>query len=161
MSVLNRYLMETRRADDLDALATLPLFMSVRAAIRAKVTAARQSFNPADKTNRTKSARLFSRCPQSCWPGRRLFWWRWEASRAPQVAARSRAWPEFLPAPGALWLRSDVERKAQFAWPRPTGYRRPPTLAMSRRGSMPRWPTRRRRALAAGHSVIVDAVFCR
>ena len=39
--VLNRYLTETRRADDLDALAALPLFLSVRAAIRAKVTAAR------------------------------------------------------------------------------------------------------------------------
>jgi aminoglycoside phosphotransferase family enzyme len=39
--VLNRYLAETRRAGDLDALAALPLFMSLRAAIRAKVTAAR------------------------------------------------------------------------------------------------------------------------
>src|SRR4051812_29980447 len=39
--VLNRYLAETRRDGDLDALAALPLFLSVRAAIRAKVTAAR------------------------------------------------------------------------------------------------------------------------
>ncbi len=39
--VLNRYLNETRRVDDLDALAALPLFLSLRAAIRAKVTAAR------------------------------------------------------------------------------------------------------------------------
>src|SRR5436190_10452898 len=39
--VLNRYLVETDRIDDLDALATLPLFLSIRAAIRAKVTAAR------------------------------------------------------------------------------------------------------------------------
>ena len=39
--VLNRYLAETRRDEDLDALAALPLFMSLRAAIRAKVTAAR------------------------------------------------------------------------------------------------------------------------
>ena len=35
--VFNRYLTETRRIHDLDALAALPLFMSVRAAIRAKV----------------------------------------------------------------------------------------------------------------------------
>ena len=40
-TVLNRYLAETRRAEDLDALAALPLFLSLRAAIRAKVTAAR------------------------------------------------------------------------------------------------------------------------
>ncbi|HMA56734.1 MAG TPA: phosphotransferase, partial [Pseudolabrys sp.] len=39
--VFNRYLAETRRVHDLDALAALPLFMSIRAAIRAKVTAAR------------------------------------------------------------------------------------------------------------------------
>src|SRR6516225_7786599 len=39
--VLNRYLAETRRSEDLDALAGLPLFLSMRAAIRAKVTAAR------------------------------------------------------------------------------------------------------------------------
>ena len=39
--VLNRYLAETRRAEDLDALTTLPFLMSMRAAIRAKVTAAR------------------------------------------------------------------------------------------------------------------------
>ena len=39
--VLNRYLAETRRAEDLDGLAALPFFLSLRAAIRAKVTAAR------------------------------------------------------------------------------------------------------------------------
>src|SRR5207244_1507975 len=39
--VLNRYLTESRRIEDLDALAALPLFLSLRAAIRAKVTAAK------------------------------------------------------------------------------------------------------------------------
>ena len=39
--VFNRYLTDTHRVHDLDALAALPLFMSVRAAIRAKVVAAR------------------------------------------------------------------------------------------------------------------------
>ncbi|MGB6538837.1 MAG: phosphotransferase, partial [Xanthobacteraceae bacterium] len=39
--VLNRYLNSTHRADDLDGLACLPLFLSLRAAIRARVTAAR------------------------------------------------------------------------------------------------------------------------
>ena len=42
--VFNRYLVDTRRAEDLDALAALPLFLSMRAAIRAKVSAA-----PADE----------------------------------------------------------------------------------------------------------------
>jgi uncharacterized protein len=39
--VLNRYLNETRRRSDLDAIAALPFFMSLRATIRATVTASR------------------------------------------------------------------------------------------------------------------------
>ena len=38
--VFNRYLIETHRDADLDGLAALPFFLSMRAAIRAKVTAA-------------------------------------------------------------------------------------------------------------------------
>src|SRR5262249_45332135 len=37
----NRYLTQTRRDEDLDALAAMPLYLAMRAAIRAKVTAAR------------------------------------------------------------------------------------------------------------------------
>src|SRR5215475_2851304 len=47
--VLNRYLAETRRREDLDALRALPLFLSLRAAIRAKVTAARGACAPASR----------------------------------------------------------------------------------------------------------------
>src|SRR5262249_31750067 len=53
--VLNRYLAETRRAEDLDALAALPFFLSLRAAIRAKVTAAR--LDHADAAKRADIAR--------------------------------------------------------------------------------------------------------
>src|SRR5690242_10349418 len=50
--VLNRYLTETGRIHDFDALSALPLFMSIRAAIRAKVIAAqrRQDTNGTDLT---------------------------------------------------------------------------------------------------------------
>ncbi len=54
--VLNRYLNETRRAEDLDALAALPLFLSLRAAIRAKVTAARRA-QGAERAGIEQSAR--------------------------------------------------------------------------------------------------------
>src|SRR5262249_48924616 len=40
-TVFNQYLVETRRAQDLDTLKALPFFLSLRAAIRAKVTATR------------------------------------------------------------------------------------------------------------------------
>jgi aminoglycoside phosphotransferase family enzyme len=39
--VFNRYFSETHRIEDIDGLAALPFFLSLRAAIRAKVTAAR------------------------------------------------------------------------------------------------------------------------
>jgi aminoglycoside phosphotransferase family enzyme len=44
--VLNRYLAQTQRAEDLDGLAALPFFLSLRAAIRAMVTAARMERAP-------------------------------------------------------------------------------------------------------------------
>ena len=45
--VLNRYLAQTHSAEDLDGLAALPFFLSLRAAIRAMVTAARMERAPA------------------------------------------------------------------------------------------------------------------
>ena len=51
--VFNRYLVETRRISDLDTLAALPLFLSVRAAIRSKVTAARIERAPPDGQERS------------------------------------------------------------------------------------------------------------
>ena len=47
--VLNVYLGATRHPTDLDALAALPLFMSLRAAIRAKVTAAELANSASDR----------------------------------------------------------------------------------------------------------------
>ena len=61
-AVLNRYLAETRRDSDLDALAALPLFMSLRAAIRAKVTAARlENARPEERDAIAKAAQTYFR----------------------------------------------------------------------------------------------------
>jgi aminoglycoside phosphotransferase family enzyme len=48
--VLNTYLSETRRGEHLDGLRALPLFLSLRAAIRAKVTAARLRTAPGERS---------------------------------------------------------------------------------------------------------------
>src|SRR3569623_2217401 len=53
---INRYLVERAYEADLDALAALPLFLSVRAAIRAKVTAARAA-HAEDRAEAARSAR--------------------------------------------------------------------------------------------------------
>jgi hypothetical protein len=55
----NRYLTQTRRAEDLDALAALPFYLSMRAAIRAKVTAARARGARRASHDRRKRAPLF------------------------------------------------------------------------------------------------------
>ncbi len=157
--VLNRYLAETRRMGDLDALAALPLFMSVRAAIRAKVTAARRQ-HAADSAEAAQSARdYFALAGQLLSPP------------APQLvavgglsgtgkSALSRALiPHIRPLPGAVWLRSDVERKALFGT---AETERLPQQAYRREVTARVYATlveKARRVLAAGHSAVVDAVF--
>ena len=72
------------------------------------------------------------------------------------VLARALA-PELRPAPGAVVLRSDVERKALFGVAEterlpPDGY-----APMSQPGVYSILPTRRAASPAAGHSAIADA----
>jgi aminoglycoside phosphotransferase family enzyme/predicted kinase len=151
--VLNRYLAETRRESDLDALAALPLFLSVRAAIRAKVAAARDApgdarayFALAEKLNLPAKRRLIAVGGLS--------------GTGKSLLARALA-SETDPAPGAVWLRSDVERKALF------GKRATETLpetAYTAEVTEKIYATlaaKARRILAAGHSAVVDAVFAR
>src|SRR5262249_14596381 len=120
--VLNRYLAETRRISDLDAVAALPFFMSLRAAIRASVTVSPAAVAaPSDPAVAAPPARadVWSRARKSFALACRLI------RPAPpalvaigglsgtgksQLAAALA--PELGPAPGAIVLRSDVERKA-------------------------------------------------
>ena len=158
--LFNRYLVETRRISDLDALAALPLFLSVRAAIRSKVTAARIERAPPDgqrksatppgniSTSRGASSR---RAPATdC---------RRRALGHRQVAAGACARSEIAPAPGAVVLRSDIERKLLMASDEhvklPPGAYTPAVNLQVYAGIV----DKARRAVAAGHSAIVDAVF--
>ncbi|MBV1698776.1 MAG: AAA family ATPase [Hyphomicrobiales bacterium] len=162
-TVLNRYLTQTRRTEDLDALAALPLFLSLRAAIRAKVTAARMERAAArEKAAIGKSARAY------------FDFARWAIRpTAPKFIAvgglsgtgksklaRDLA-PLVAPMPGAVVLRSDVERKTLLG----VGE----TDKLPPDAYTPQTDERVYRLLAAnaarvfkaGHSVIVDAVFAR
>jgi aminoglycoside phosphotransferase family enzyme/predicted kinase len=160
--VLNRYLGETRRLEDLDALAALPLFLSLRAAIRAMVTAAKLAVSGTDRGATIKAAQTYF--------GLAL---RLIAPPAPMLAAigglsgtgksvLARALASALPPPpGAVVLRSDVERKTIFG----VGE----TERLPAAGYAPEVTQRvyaaiaekARRVTAAGHSAIVDAVFAR
>jgi hypothetical protein len=159
--VLNRYLVETRRAEDLDALAALPLFLSMRAAIRAKVAAARLAYlGPQEKPASEASARQYfdfacrfiAPAPPALVAVGGL------SGTGKSVLARTLA-PGLDPAPGAVVLRSDTERKALFGKPEqeklaPDAYTPEVTARV-----FATLADKARRVLAAGHSAVVDAVF--
>jgi hypothetical protein len=159
--VLNRYLAETRRPEDLDALKALPLLMSIRAAIRAKVTAARATLAPqsdcaAIETSATTyfelAAALIAPPPPTLVAIGGL------SGTGKSVLARALA-PELMPAPGAVVLRSDVERKALFGVAEterlPADAYTPDITARTYAALA----DKARRAASAGHSAVVDAVF--
>jgi aminoglycoside phosphotransferase family enzyme/predicted kinase len=159
--VLNRYLADTRRDEDLDALAAMPFYLSLRASIRARVAAAKlEQASEAERPAIAQSASTY-------------FDWalRFIAPSAPVLVAigglsgtgksalaRALA-PAIEPSPGAVLLRSDVERKALFdkaeTEPLPaTAYTPTTTLRVYCTIA-----DKARRAVAAGHSAVVDAVF--
>jgi aminoglycoside phosphotransferase family enzyme/predicted kinase len=159
--VLNRYLVETRRTEDLDALTALPFFLSMRAAIRAKVTAARmERAEAAERDKIATSARAYfdfalraidPEAPQCIAIGGL-------SGTGKTRLARALA-PHIAPMPGAVVLRSDVERKTLFG----AGE----TAKLAAAAYTPEVTARvyaatadkARRIVAAGHSAIVDAVF--
>src|SRR5437588_5452872 len=114
--VLNRYLAEASRVEDLDALAAVPLVLSLPAAIRAMVTAERAE--RADDANRApirRAARTYFdlACRLIEPPPAHLVAVGGLSGTGKSMVARALA-PELPPAPGAVVVRSDVERKARF-----------------------------------------------
>jgi hypothetical protein len=162
-AVLNRYLAETRRDSDLDALAALPLFMSLRAAIRAKVTAARlENARPEERGAIAKAAQTYFRlaCELIAPNDPTLLAIGGLSGTGKSVLARDLA-PEISPAPGAVLLRSDVERKMLFGV---AETERLPAEAYGIDANAKVYASlaaKAQRIIAAGHSAIVDAVFAR
>jgi len=149
--VLNRYLTESGRESDLDALAALPLFLSVRAAIRAKVSTERQ----AQARDYFALARRLIAPPQP-----RLVAVGGLSGTGKSVLARALA-AHVPPLPGAVVLRSDVERKrlcgvAETERLPPDAYGAETTARVYAAIA-----DKARRVLAAGHSAIADAVYAR
>jgi uncharacterized protein len=161
--VLNVYLEETRRVTDLDALAALPLFMSVRAAIRAKVTAAKlDGARPQERDAIAAQAKAYFAlaCDLIAPSPPRLIAVGGLSGTGKSVLARTLA-PNLAPAPGAVLIRSDVERKAMFGVAQTEklpGEAYTPEVGQR---VYDRLSKKARRVVAAGHSAIIDAVFAR
>jgi uncharacterized protein len=161
--VLNRYLAETRRMSDLDAVAALPFFMSLRAAIRANVTAARAAIARTPDRNEAWSSakKYFVLACRLIQPAPPVLVGIGGLSGTGKSRLAATLAPELAPAPGAIVLRSDVERKAMQG--RREDERLPPQAytpeSAARVYAM--LVEKAGRVIAAGHSAIIDAVFAR
>jgi predicted kinase len=141
----------------------MPFFLSMRAAIRAKVTAARLDQAEAGKL------------PDIARVARTYFDWacRFLAPAPPILAAvgglsgtgksllAKMLAPELAPPPGAVVVRTDVERKVLFgkdeAEPLPADAYKPEVTVRVYAMAI----DKARRVVAAGHSAVVDGVFAK
>jgi predicted kinase len=160
--VMNGYLQASRRDDDYEGLAALPFFMSLRAAIRAKVMAARLANVPENERPAIASAaaRYFALALELLAPMSppAIIAIGGLSGTGKSVLARALA-PHFAPLPGAIVLRSDVERKNLF------GVRKTERLPSQAYQAdvtaqvYANLTVNAARLARAGYSVIVDAVF--
>jgi aminoglycoside phosphotransferase family enzyme/predicted kinase len=161
--VLNGYFAASRRSEDCDGIAALPFYMSLRAAIRAKVTAARLDFAAAaDRPKLIESAkRYFDLALTLLAPVKPMAVATGGLSGTGKSALARALAPLLPPIPGALVLRSDVERKALFGAGEhdrlpADAYRTDVTERIYRILT-----DKAARVARAGYSVIADAVFAK
>jgi len=149
--------------EQVDGLAALALFLSIRAALRAKIAAARAlNLVGDDRSAAEAEARhLFAAARDHLAPARpRLVAVGGLSGSGKSLLARALA-PELDPTPGALVLRSDELRKLLAGVP--SSVRLPPSAysAEATERVYRLLESAARRALAAGRSVILDAVTAR
>jgi hypothetical protein len=162
-TVLNRYLTETGKSQDLDGLAALPLFMSLRASIRAKVGAAQMRHADADRRRELgDSAQIYFRLALRLIepPEPVLVAVGGLSGTGKSTLSRALA-PHLDPAPGAVIARSDVERKALFGVGETEGLPERAYRADATTKVYARVADKAARVLDAGHSAVADAVYAR
>jgi uncharacterized protein len=162
-AVLNRYLWRSAATLDLRGLQALPLFLGLRSAIRAMVTAERagQETGDAQTRHRDEAGRyLDAALAVLAPPAPRLIAIGGLSGTGKSTVARALA-PRIGPTPGAVHLRSDLERKSLFGVDETTRL----GLEAYARGAGEQvyaiLTEKMRHVLAAGHAGIADAVFAR
>jgi aminoglycoside phosphotransferase family enzyme/predicted kinase len=158
--VLNRYLWLDRGADNIDGCALLPLLMSIRAAIRAKVAVSTASFEDRRKArSAVAEARRYFACARAFMaPDEPVLVAVGGLSGSGKTTVSAALAPALGRVPGAVHLRSDIERKRLF---RIGDTDRLPASAYTKEAGdevYARLRDKAGRALRAGASVVVDAV---
>lgn len=159
--ILNRYLWRSEDQADLEGLRALPLFLALRAAIRAMVSLQRAerigTGNPGsdrvEAKRYLKSAIGYLSPPPPCLVAVGGFSGTGKSTLASSLA------PLLGAAPGALHVRSDLERKAMH---HVEETERLPADAYTQAVSdkvYARMLAKARTALASGHAIVIDAVF--
>ncbi|MBR0712989.1 bifunctional aminoglycoside phosphotransferase/ATP-binding protein [Bradyrhizobium liaoningense] len=157
--LFNRYL-ATTPADHLDGLGALPLFLSIRAAIRAQVALARLKRPHVDQAEIVADAQHYFNLARALIdpPAPRLIAVGGLSGTGKSLLARMLA-PAVGPAPGAVVLRTDTLRKHLFGV---KDTDRLPSSAYQPEVTERVYETlaeRARHVLAQGHSALIDAVF--
>lgn len=160
--VLNRYLWESDEAN-FSGLAALPLFLALRAGIRAKVVAAGLAHLQAPERRRAaaEAVRYFDCAEQFLDPTQARVVAVGGLSGTGKSTLAAKLAPHLGRPPGAVHLRSDVERKGLFGVGEtdrlpPEAYR--PEVAPA---VYARLVHKARLAVRSGFSVVVDAVHAR
>ena len=143
--VFNGYFSRLQNIEDLDGLAALPFFMSLRAAIRAKVTAARLRYvESKDQARPRRSGKsLLPTCVDVACTSRRPCWWRSAVCQEPASHRWRANWPRLSRLLRELWWfgptssarGSLASRKPSTFHPMLTAPRSPARFTGS-------WPTR-------------------
>lgn len=161
-AVLGAWLYRMGNPEHLDGLALMPLFLGLRAGIRAMVAVQRARLTETeeeaeaghDAARRYLAQALDHLAP----PPPRLVAVGGVSGTGKTTLARGLA-PRIGPAPGAVHLRSDLERKAMFGADPLAPLPERAYSAEAGRQVYARLHDRAGRALSAGHSVVVDAVY--
>jgi hypothetical protein len=160
-AVLNRYLWLSGTALDLRGLIALPLFLALRAAVRAMVTADRAGQQTGEARARdVKKARAYLAIAVGYLkppPPRVVAIGGLSGSGKTTVAARLAPW--LGPAPGAVYLRTDLERKKLAGVGESDRMPNSAYALEARKRVYQALNDKARLVLRAGHAVIIDAVF--
>lgn len=161
-AVLGAYLFEADTPLHLDGLALMPLFLGLRAAIRAMVSVQAARLSPDAAAGKRAEARAYldHALGYLAPPAPRLVAVGGLSGTGKTTLARRLA-PAIGPAPGALHLRSDLDRKALFGVDPETRLAAAAYTPEAGERVYARLLEKADRVLAAGHAVVLDAVHLR